>query len=112
MYHSGLPDAVTVRIRYHFHVTAIRYMVCASTPVWYFNHIPEGIDQPALVDITCKGNMLTLGDMSINHWGFPGVALMDFPENRHGVLSLAYKTCAIFGGHFSGKSPYLIAEEL
>ena len=33
-------------------------------------------------------------------------------ETRHAAYSLAYKTGAIFGGHFGGKNPRLIAEEI
>ena len=33
-------------------------------------------------------------------------------ETRHSAYSLAYKTDAIFGGHFGGKNPRLIAEEI
>ena len=33
-------------------------------------------------------------------------------ETRHAAYSLAYKTGAIFRGHFGGKNPRLIAEEI
>ena len=33
-------------------------------------------------------------------------------ETRHAAYSLACKTGAIFGGHFGGKNPRLIAEEI
>lgn len=33
-------------------------------------------------------------------------------ENRHAAYSLAYKTGANFWGHFGGKNPRLIAEEI